>query len=654
MHAVGLVVSVLAVASADTVPPYLAFPEPGLDDLAADEGYTTRVYSDAAPNAFHVYLRRGNGRVDNVWADAVNESVGFTARDSSGQPAVLGWGSSGAVVMAAGGARSVAYALETPATVSLGLFLLGSMRVERDFQYAARDSVALSAEAFPQRELLDLIDNLERLSPVERRRELALLGVGAVADLRDRLQPRVPPRSGDTTWVVNTSRPSFDGRHHLSLTLQGDSRKSAMTLAGRVVTIRPLVAGPLRFDVRVTTDAPALTPLARSEIFNSAFARFFEEAHADTAHPERFRRLEREVRGVELLCYREKFMAGLPTYATYFGRDGMMTALMMTPVWRPAMREHVIASVLGKLCPDGDASHEEALGGQAIRENAGRYNQLLDEVRRRSAAGDEAGATRALARARNVIDHLQMVRENHRMVDDDFQLPVLAGGYLSDSTVSLEAKHRFLLAPAAGPGSPSRLVALVRNLNLVAQRTAAYAKAPQAVNLVSFPGSESGGWSSASWRDSRVGYAGGRFAMDVNVVWAPLALRGMAHILDLLDHLGFSPESLEARVPEMKDSTLADYARHRAALPAAIATWSGAQRHFEVVLSPETARRRAAARISTLPAVERDYWDSLLARTPLNDSLRFLALSLDEQGRPIPVVSTDPGMLVLLRDPPLR
>src|SRR3989475_4344235 len=35
------------------------------------------------------------------------------------------------------------------------------------------------------------------------------------------------------------------------------------------------------------------------------------QVRADTAHPLRFRRLEREVRGVELLCYREKLMAGL-------------------------------------------------------------------------------------------------------------------------------------------------------------------------------------------------------------------------------------------------------------------------------------------------------------------------------------------------------
>src|SRR5205823_6656566 len=120
----------VGIARADTVPPYLAFPEPGLDDPAAYEGYQTRVYQDASGNAFQVYVK-SNGRVVNLWADAANESVGFTVRDSSGKPAELAWGSSGAVVerSAAGGTRSVAYGLEAPSTVSIGLFLLGSMRV---------------------------------------------------------------------------------------------------------------------------------------------------------------------------------------------------------------------------------------------------------------------------------------------------------------------------------------------------------------------------------------------------------------------------------------------------------------------------------------------------------------------------------------------
>ena len=113
-------------------PPVLQFPEPGLDDPAAYEGYQTRVYQDARGNAFQVYLNRGTGRVVHLWADAADESVGFTARDSGGTPAELVWSSSGAVVAATGRTRSVSYRLEGPSPITLGLFLLGSMRVERD------------------------------------------------------------------------------------------------------------------------------------------------------------------------------------------------------------------------------------------------------------------------------------------------------------------------------------------------------------------------------------------------------------------------------------------------------------------------------------------------------------------------------------------
>src|SRR5437763_4809891 len=127
---VGTALAAQAVARADTVPPYLAFPEPGLDDPVSYEGYQTRVYRDARGNAFQVYLKGASGRVVNLWADAANESVGFTVRDSSGKPAELAWGSSGAVVTASGGTRSVSYGLELPSSVTIGLFLLGSMRVE--------------------------------------------------------------------------------------------------------------------------------------------------------------------------------------------------------------------------------------------------------------------------------------------------------------------------------------------------------------------------------------------------------------------------------------------------------------------------------------------------------------------------------------------
>jgi hypothetical protein len=609
----------------DTVPPYLSFPEPGLDDPAAYEGYGTRVYRDAAGNAVQVYIKGATGRVVNLWADAADESVGFTARDSAGRPAEIAWGASAATVTRSARTRAVTYNLELPSPVSIGLFLLGSMRVERDLQYAGRDSLPLDAVPFPQPELSELIEHLRRLQPAERARHLSLLGVKTVDALRARLRPRVTAEQHDTAWAVRVEQERFDGKGHLWLTLEGDPRETVPALAGMegnsTVTIRRPAGGPVRVSVRLTTDAAALTPLTRAEIFNDDFRRFAERVRADTAHPERLRRLEREVRGFELLCYREKMMAGLPNFATYFGRDMLMAALLMRPVWSPEMAEHVIASALGKVAPDGDVSHEEALGGQAIREHAAEYNRLM-------AAGQ-------VARARAELANLAATRENHSMVDDDVQLPLVAADYLADPRVPAAEKRRFL-------GEEHRLERLLANLALVARRAAPYARDPVATNLVGFPRASDGSWRSASWRDSRVGYAGGRFAMDVNVIWMPRALESMARILDALRGLGLTP-LVRGTEP------LARWMRDRAALEQAARVWRGAERHFRVALAPPEAERRIAARLAWLSPGEREYWEGVLRRSaPLTDTLRFLALSLDAAGRPIPVVNTDPAMLLLV------
>ena len=609
-------------ATQDTVRPYLAFPEPGLDDPAAYEGYATRVYQDASHNAFQVYLKSNTGRVVNLWADAANEGVGFTVRDSSGRSAELAWGSSGGVVTGSAHMRSVSYALELPSTVRVGLFLLGSMRVERDFQYAGHDTLPLDAPPFTQAELVDLIDHVAKLKPAERTRHLSLLGVKNIDALRARLRPSVTTKVGDTTWVVRVEQASFDGKNHLWLALEGDARETASTLSGSTVTVRRPAGGPVRLTVRVTTDAPALVPLGRAEIFNEDFQRFAAQVRADTGHPLTSRRLEREVRGVELLCYREKLMAGLPNFATYFGRDMLMTALLMQPVWAPAMSEHVVASALGKLSPTGDVSHEEALGGQAIRENAAEYDRLVS-------AGQ-------VARARALLAHLAATRENYIMVDDDFQLPVVAARYLADPRVSADRKRDFLR-------TGQHLARLVSNLAFVVRKAAPYARDPVATNLVSFPRASDGHWISASWRDSRVGYGGGRFAMDVNVIWVPHALEAVGTILDALKQLGLTPV--------IREQPFATLARDRAALQRAVTTWKGAERHFWVTLRRKDVTDRVTARLGWLPPAEGEYWNSVAQRTGVPaDTLRFLALSLDAAGRPIPIVNTDPATALFLVD----
>ena len=75
-----------------------------------------------------------------------------------------------------------------------------------------------------------------------------------------------------------------------------------------------------------------------------------------------------------------------------------------------------------------------------------------------------------------MLDSLQKVRENYHMIDDEFQLPVLAARYLADSTVPADRKRAFLL-DTAGRGSLA-LARLLREMALVATMTDPYADDP--------------------------------------------------------------------------------------------------------------------------------------------------------------------------------
>src|SRR5438046_6710940 len=101
--------------------------------------------------------------------------------------------------------------------------------------------------------------------------------------------------------------------------------------------------------------------------------------------------------------------------------------------------------------------------------------------------------------------------------------------------------------------------------------------------------------------------------------------------------------------PVIREQPLAAFARDRAALQRAVTSWKGAERHFRVALARKTVSDRVAARLGSLPPAEGEYWNNVAQRTGAPaDTLRFLALSLDGAGRPIPIVNTDPAMLLLV------
>src|SRR5207247_8849679 len=138
--------------------------------------------------------------------------------------------------------------------------LLGSMRVERDFQYAGRHTGPLDAAPFVPDELVQLVAKVERLPAAERRRALALLGARDVATLRARLEPSLTVEQTATTWQVRVAQPSLDGKHHLSMLLRGGARATTVTPAGSVVRMRPRC--PLRSGGTNMTIACGIGPRA--------------------------------------------------------------------------------------------------------------------------------------------------------------------------------------------------------------------------------------------------------------------------------------------------------------------------------------------------------------------------------------------------------
>src|SRR5437870_1049989 len=119
--------ALLAQLAAPTVRarPVLAFPERGLDDSAAYLGYQTRLYRDAAGNTVQIYLDARADRVVHLWADAEDESIGFTARDANGRAAALRWADDAVLLSHTGRTRTLEHQLiADDVRVDIGWFLL--------------------------------------------------------------------------------------------------------------------------------------------------------------------------------------------------------------------------------------------------------------------------------------------------------------------------------------------------------------------------------------------------------------------------------------------------------------------------------------------------------------------------------------------------
>ncbi|WP_412525777.1 hypothetical protein [Burkholderia lata] len=297
---------------------------------------------------------------------------------------------------------------------------------------------------------------------------------------------------------------------------------------------------------------------------------------------------------LEFLSFHDKLLAGSWQYDTYFGRDTLISVRMLMPVLEPAAIEAGLSSVLSRLSTDGKVAHEEGIGEFALVDNQknGRPNDPTPTY-------------------------------DYKMIDSDYLLAPIAAAWLIDDTRG-QARAAAYLAQRGSDGQTngSRLVV---NLLHVATTAQPFAQQPTVANLIHLRPGEIVG----NWRDSTDGLGGGVYPYDVNAVLVPAALRAANAFL--------ARGLLDPYLDAGQRATLANTANQAA-------TWeTQAPPLFQVSVPAAQAATDVSAYAPSagVPA-------GAAPGTPL----AFYALSLDQQGNPVPVMNSDGGFALLFGTPP--
>ncbi|KAF1935249.1 hypothetical protein EJ02DRAFT_460549 [Clathrospora elynae] len=201
---------------------------------------------------------------------------------------------------------------------------------------------------------------------------------------------------------------------------------------------------------------------------------------------------------LSFLSYTDKLLAGTWRFLTYFGRDSMISMLLMQPILSEAAIEAVIGSVLERVNrTDGTVCHEEVLGDYATWLNR--------------KDGIKSNAPRC----------------DYKMIDTDFYLPIAMTSYFVDTEPGKQRSDAFFSKTASFLAENNGL-----KYSQLAQLTAEkimriatpFTQSQVMENLIHIKDGEQVG----EWRDSNQGLGGGRTPYDVNTALVPAGLRAIA------------------------------------------------------------------------------------------------------------------------------
>tara|TARA_R110002003_G_scaffold143_16_gene13317 strand:- start:4488 stop:6188 length:1701 start_codon:yes stop_codon:yes gene_type:complete len=333
-------------------------------------------------------------------------------------------------------------------------------------------------------------------------------------------------------------------------------------------------SGSYKFEA--SNNYPQLDQLSPQEVLSSSSTGLISQ------NPE-------QTTSLAFLSYSNKLLAGTWRFLTYFGRDSMISMLLMQPILSQAAIEAVIAAVLERVNrQDGTVCHEEVLGDYATYLN-----------RKKGIDSSKPGC-------------------DYKMIDTDFMLPIAMQRYFVDTQPGQQNSDSFFAKTATFLVENEGLT-YAQLAQLTAEKimriAAPFANSQTKANLIHLRDGEQVG----EWRDSNNGLGGGRTPYDVNAALVPAGLRAIA----ALSRAGFFPAHAD-----WKD-TADQYAQ----------IWEDSTlQFFEVTVLQADAKARVQSYVSAVGL-------PVPANTErITQDVKFYGLAVDgaiNSGNAVPVMNTD-------------
>ncbi|OCK77578.1 hypothetical protein K432DRAFT_384581 [Lepidopterella palustris CBS 459.81] len=246
------------------------------------------------------------------------------------------------------------------------------------------------------------------------------------------------------------------------------------------------------YQFAASFDYPQLEQLSPPEVLNSAAQGLIRQSPDQTT-------------SLSFLSYTKKLLAGTWRFLTYFGRDSMLSLLLMQDILSEGSGgaiEAVIGAVLERVNrTDGSACHEETIGDYAT------YLNHLENVTSTAPQCD------------------------YKMIDTDYYLPIVLKNYFVNTPIGKTRSRSFLNTKATvlveNAGLTYADLALIEAEKIMNSSAAFAAERGQTKeNLIHLKTGQIVG----EWRDSTYGIGGGRIPYDVNTALVPAALRAIAKL----------------------------------------------------------------------------------------------------------------------------